>query len=48
MTLFDVLMFIGAFGFGWGMAERSNRKDLHRLSDDIDRLMQKVRGRESA
>lgn len=34
-----VLVFIGAFGFGWGLAERSNRKSLAILSRRVDALM---------
>lgn len=34
-----VLAFVGAFGFGWGLAERSNRKSLAVLSRRIDALM---------
>lgn len=37
-----VLFFIGAFGFGYGLAERSNRK-FNELDSAISRLFEKIK-----
>lgn len=44
MPLLDALLLaVGAFGFGWGLAERSNREALRRLWERVDRLLERVK-----
>lgn len=42
MSWWELLLFvIGAFGFGWGLAERQNRKNLR----ELDMLLLMLLGR---
>lgn len=38
-----VLLFVGAFGFGYGLAERSNRKSISELDSAVSRLFEKLK-----